>query len=222
MTFPKFNQFAITATEADVAASKVKKQFDGLTPGDHELEVLAIKPPTPTQSNPDWFRFQIQIGKPGSTLNDKGNYKGAIFHSVMVPTKDLSFNGKNGPTFFPFTMLSDFLIGFGIELNTTNAASVIPEVFAENNPLVGRKLKVKLGYKNNFIDYRAGKYVLCDKNGQPLITSAPNEFANRESAEGQSITDNFELSKFMEVLSVYPGEKPAATPAKKKRASADW
>lgn len=225
ITMPRFDGFQITVTDADIEASKTKKsEFTGLTPGEHELEVLAIKLQGPVQSNPSWFRFQFQLGKPGSTeKNDKGNFKGAIFNSVMIPTKDLTFTGKSGkPELFVFNMLADFLIGFGVELNKNNAPQVISENFSEPYVLLGRKIKVLLGHKNNYIDYRNGKYVLCDKGGNPLITSAPNEFANRASAEGQAITDNFELSKYLEVLRVFPGEKPAPAPAKKSRAKADW
>lgn len=232
-TFPKFSGFNITATDADVEAAKVKK-FDGLTPGEHELEVLDIKLVGPTQSNPDWFRFQFQLGKPGSTeLNDNGNFKGAIHHSVMIPTKDVYFVGKSGkPELFVFNMLSDFLIGFGIELKTSNVQQVISENFNETMPLKGRKLKAVIGYKSNYIDYRDGKYVLCDKDGKPCITSAPNEFANRASAEGQAITDGIEYGSMgkdgnrygpkLEVFNVFPGEKPAAAPVKKSRAKAEW
>jgi len=218
--FPKFGGFNISVTNEEVEASK-KSSGPRLTPGEHELEILDVDYKGPVKADETWLRFQVILGLPGTQKNDAGKFKGASYHSVMVPTKDIRYNDKLGV----FNMLQSFFDGLGEALVPTNVGELIPAYFSDPKQLTGLKLKVTLGYKKPYVDYVDGKFVIKSKDGSLYPTSVDNSFAARESAEGQAFTDNIELQKFMEVMRVHTGPKQkedSKPKTKKVKASADW
>lgn len=222
MTFPKFEGFSITVTDAEVAASK-KTAGPRIVPGDNELEILDVNYKAPVKADPTWLRYELVLGLPGTTRNEKGFYPGAVYYGVMVPTKDIRYNNKLGV----FNMLQNFFDGIGEALVASNVGQLVPAYFSDPKQLTGLKLKVTTGYKKHYIDFVDGKYVIKAKDGTPAITSAPNSFAARESAEGQAFTDSIDIQKYQEVLRVHPGAKQRAVEEKPKskpkaKASGDW
>lgn len=217
--FPKFGGFSISVSNEEVEASK-KSSGPRLTPGEHELEILDVEYKAPVQADNSWLRYQVVLGLPGSQRGDTGKFKGAIYHSVMVPTKDIRYNDKLGV----FNMLQNFFDGIGEQLVPTNVSQLVPAYFSDPKQLTGLKLKVTLGYKKPYIDYVDGKFMIKNKDGSPYPTSVENSFANRESAEGQAFTDAIEIQKFMEVIKTHQGVKVVKEQPKKAKAkaSADW
>jgi hypothetical protein len=218
--FPKFGGFSISVSNEEVEASKKSSGGPRLTPGEHELEILDVEYKAPVQADNTWLRYQVILGLPGTQRGDNGKFKGAIYHSTMVPTKDIRYNDKLGV----FNMLQNFFDGLGEALVPSNVGELIPAYFSDPKQLTGLKLKVTLGYKKPYVDYVDGKFVIKNKDGSLYPTSADNSFATRESAEGQAFTDNIDLQKFMEVVKVHPGVKAVKEQpkAKKQKASADW
>jgi len=219
-TFPKFEGFSITVTDAEVEASK-KSNGPRLTPGEHELEILDIEYKGPVQADNTWLRYSLVLGLPSTKRGDDGKFKGTVFNSVMIPTKDIRYNDKLGV----FNMLQNFFDGIGESLVPSNVKDLVPAYFSDPKQLTGLKIKVTLGYKKPYIDYVDGKFVIKNRDGSLYTTSAPNSFSARESAEGQAFTDSIELQKYMEVLRVHPGErvvKEAPKAKSKAKASADW
>jgi hypothetical protein len=217
MTFPKFNGFSITVTADDIAASKPAR----LLPGEHELEILDVEYKGPVQADNTWLRYSLTLGAPGSTKGDNGRFKGVVFHSVMIPTVDIKYKDGLGV----FNMLQGFFDGLGENLVPSTVPELVPAFFSDPKQLTGLKLKVTLGYKKPYIDLVDGKFVIKNKDGTPFVTSSPNAFANRESAEGQAFTDSIDLQKYIEVIRVHPGPKqrPEEKPkAKRAKTSSDW
>jgi hypothetical protein len=218
--FPKFGGFNISVTNEEVEASK-KTGGPRLTPGEHELEILDVDYKGPVKADETWLRFQVILGLPGTQKNDAGKFKGVIYHSVMVPTKDIRYNDKLGV----FNMLQSFFDGLGESLIPTNVGDLIPAYFSDPKQLTGLKLKVTLGYKKPYVDYVDGKFVIKSKDGSLYPTSVENSFAARESAEGQAFTDNIELQKCMDLMRVHTGPKQREEKPKgksKAKASSDW
>lgn len=218
--FPKFGGFSISVTNEEVEASK-KSGGPRLTPGEHELEILDVEYKAPVPADNTWLRYQVILGLPGTQRGENGKFKGAVYHSTMVPTKDIRYNDKLGV----FNMLQNFFDGLGEALVPSNVGELIPAYFSDPKQLTGLKLKVTLGYKKPYVDYVDGKFVIKNKDGSLYPTSVENSFANRESAEGQAFSDAIELQKFMEVTRVHAGPKQREDKPKgksKAKASADW
>jgi hypothetical protein len=216
MNLPKFDGFAISVSNEELEASK-KKPSISLKPGRQTLTILDAEYKGPVQADNSWLRFVLILGTEQSTKSEDGKYKGVTRHSVMVPTKDIKYNGKNGV----FFMLQEFMDGLGELLDVETVPKLIPAYFSDFKQLVGLKLDVTLGYKKPYIDYKDGKFFVVDKNGQTIITTG---FDSREAAQGQAITDNIDTDKsFIEVLRVHPGPKQRETAKpKKQRASSEW
>ena len=218
--FPKFEGFSITVTAEEVEASKT--YGPRLTPGEHELEILAVSYKGPVAADNTWLRYSLIVGTPDTKAGLDGKFKGVAYHNVMVPTQDIRYKDNLNV----FRMLQEFFDGLGELLDPTSVPTLIPQYFSDPKTLTGVKLKVLLGYKKPYVDFVDGKYVIKNKNGSLFNTSQANSFSARESAEGQAFTDAIELQKFIEILRIQPGvkviveAKPKSKP--KLKASADW
>jgi len=218
-TFPKFEGFAITVTAEEVEASK-KSFGPRLTPGEHELEILAVDYKGPIAADNTWLRYNLTVGFPDTKAGPDGKFKGVMYHNVMVPTQDIRYKEE----LKVFCILQAFFDGLGESLTPSTVSALIPQYFSDPKTLTGVKLKALLGYKKPYVDYVDGKYVIKNKDGTLFNTSQANSFSARESAEGQAFTDAIELQKYIEVLRIQPGVKTIveAKPKSKTKASTDW
>jgi hypothetical protein len=231
--FPKFEGFSISVTEADLAKDRAEQEakqaarFARLTAGEHELQIMAADYKGPVKADNTWLNFTLTLHLPGVEAGPDGKFKGAARLNVMVPTKDIRYNDN----LFMFTKLQALFDGLGEALVPSNVAELIPAYFGDPKQLTGLKLKVKLGYKADHIEFKDGKFIIADKFGKPLPTSnGVNSFATKEAAIGQAFTDNIAVTNNgydnkLEVLSVLPGPKQRVEQPKgksKAKASADW
>lgn len=231
--FPKFGGFSISVTNEELAAAKIKEEEERakrnarLTSGEHELEILAADYKGPVKADNSWLNFSLTLHLPGTEAQPDGKFKGAARLNVMVPTKDIRYNDN----LFMFTKLQALFDGLGESLVPNNVAELVPAYFSDPKQLTGLKLKVKLGYKADHVEYKDGKFIIADKFGKPLPTSnGVNSFATKEAAIGQAFADNIAVTSNgydnkLEVLSVLPGPKQRVEQPKgksKAKASADW
>lgn len=163
-----------------------------------------------------WFNLRFIMGNKGDkvTADNKvttkdGEKTQGIYFNVQVPTASVKYGLKGG--LFMFTKVQQFAAGFGDLLDTENAFSKIPKLFAEPSSFVGKTIKVRLGYEGAHTEFKDGKHYAMDAKGELLTLSAPNEFESRELAEGQMVMDGFEIKGFLAVLRVLPGQAPETT-----------
>ena len=213
-SMPKFN-FAVTVTDKDVQAANASKGGgDWLQAGRQKLEILKVEYKGTVQKDATWLRFSLTIGKPGTKPGDDGKYKGCIFHSVMVPTQDILYQGKLGV----FGMLSSFMAGLGVSLSASNTPEVVQKYFANFEGLTGMTLDVDLGFNGVHIVRENDLFYVVDKAKKRVPLSQPNEFQSRDAALGQAIVDGFDVKKYLDVLRVHPGELQEPKTAEKPKA----
>lgn len=198
---PKFN-FAVTVDDKAVAAANAARSGgDWLQAGKQTLEILKVEYKGTVSKDATWLRFSLTIGKPGTKPEADGKFKGCIFHSVMVPTQDIVYQGKLGV----FGMLSSFMAGLGVALTASNVPEVVTKYFTDFEGLTGMKLEVDLGYNGVHIVRENDLFHVVDKTKKRVPLSTENEFQSRDAALGQAIVDGFDVKKYLDVLRVHPG-----------------
>lgn len=218
-TFPSFDQFEISVTQADVDASQQGPAF--IQPGTQTLEVLDVeyKGIGENQKDKSWVQFNIYLGLPGTAIDPVDKWKGTIKYLQMVPTKDLKYNGG----MFPFVKLGEFFAAFGESLTVDNAKQLIPQYFSNADTLKGVKVSADVAYKGDHIALVNGKYSLCNVEGTPLTLAngVENSFAKRAQAKGQALGDGIKLQG-LEVAAFQAGEKQRDSKPKRAKASSEW
>lgn len=214
-TMPSFN-FAVTVDDKAVAAANASRAGgDWLQAGKQTLEILKVEYKGTVAKDATWMRFSLTLGKPGTKPEADGKFKGCIFHSVMVPTQDIVYQGKLGV----FGMLTSFFAGLGVSLAASNVAEVITKYFANFEGLTGMKLEVDLGYNGVHIIRENDLFYVVDKAKKRVPLQTENSFQSRDAAFGQATVDGFEVKKYLEVLRVHPGDlqEPAVKEVKKTK-----
>lgn len=215
MSVPSFNFDAFKPTLDDAAVAAELSKRDRLQPGEHELEILDISNRGYSEKEPTWLKFSLVLGRPGTKAEADGKFKGAIYHTTLVPTVDITYNGGLNV----FGMLQGFFAGLGQRLVPSNSGELIKQYFADFGALKGMKLKVVIGYQGNHIVRRDDKFIAVDKAGNPLQLSGGNSFDNYDAAFGAAAVEGIKIERYLNVLRILPGDlqEPAKKDEKKSR-----
>jgi hypothetical protein len=211
-SMPTYN-FAITLD--DNAVEQQLSQNDRLSVGDHELEILDVKlrDPKDGANEPTWLRFQLVLGRPGAKAGPDGKFKGAIYHTALVPTQDITYNGKVNV----FGMLQSFFSALGQRLVPSNTPELVMQYFSDYTKLKGMKVKATIGYSGNYIAKIDGSWSVVDRGGKPVALDG-NSFDSYDAAFGAAAIADIKVERFMGVLRFQPGElqEPVKAEAPKK------
>jgi hypothetical protein len=214
-TVPSFNFDAFKPTFDDAAVAAELSKRDRLQAGEHTLEILDASCKGYTEKEPTWLKFSLVLGRPGTKAEADGKFKGAQYHTVLVPTVDITYNGGLNV----FGMLQSFFAGLGQRLQASNAPELIKQYFADFKGLVGMKLKVTLGYQGNYVTKIDDKWTAVDKAGKPLSLSSGNGFDSYDAAFGAASVDGIKVERYLNVTRILPGDlqEPAKKDEKKTR-----
>ena len=122
--------------------------------------------------------------------------------NVSVPTESLSFNGKDDN--YPKTKLLQLLSALGYDVTPKNLGTILEQTFGRPEKMVGRRMKIEVGYDGAHLIPSGGKFNLVSRWGRPLkdkATGEPLSFSDRDSAELYCESNQVKLQKFPVITS---------------------
>lgn len=125
---------------------------------------------------------------------------------VEVPTTaERSFLHGSKKSLGPYNKLEQFLKGFGVVLEYSNAIFTIEKLFSNpEETFVGKTFTARMGYTTNHTkflgkDGEVSQYQICDKNGAPIVDKV---FAGFEAADTYATANSLKLQGFPKILEV--------------------
>ncbi len=192
---PSFN-FKSSFSEADVVkdATSGAKEQKVFQPGTYDLKVLTAEYHQ-QMSDQTWSGYKLSLGIDTRSIRTY----------VSVPTSSPLYSRPGAkPTMFLFHKFRDFLRGLGEDASVDNLNKTIQKLFADPSKLVGKVLKVTIGYKGPHSVYvEKGVYKLVDKDGKEVV---PNTFPDRDSVKAFAAVNGTLLEDFPEILKVHVKE----------------
>ncbi len=178
------------------------------SPGTYDLKVLDFKhhisqknPEGVASGDPTWLVYSATLG---------GTDARSIMTFVLLPTvKDTYDKPGLANRHFAILNVKKFLKSLGMPINSAeDRVDAINLLLNEPDFVVGRPIKVKIGYKGPYVKYEpeTRSYVLCRKDGELFVEDT---FKDRDSAVALAATMNLSVSQFPEVLNFIEAEVEA-------------
>ncbi len=198
MSIKKFN-FVSTITEAElVKVESGPKQSKNFEPGEYDLKIIdasinvtAANPTGRSPKDPNWFVVKLVLGGVG----DK-----TINHYLLVPTITDLFNPESGsknPRFM-FTKFREFLRGAGLPAAVDEITETLETYFLDVIQLIGKEVKVVIGYEGNHLRYNADKtYSIVDAAEDKELFD--DKFPDRDSGIAFAASLNMTLHPFTKI-----------------------
>lgn len=233
--FDEKNDF--TDEELEAASRPAER----IVPGQRAtLKILSAKWNGPA-SDPTWHKLNLIIGLPGWTATQEGDKTvikdandkrtSALYHTLMVPTKNIGFIGQNATDSSPnvFMTFTRFMLGLGYDVHPGNFRERIKELFDPAlTRFIGKTFEAVPGYLGNYYAYEDKVCRIVDLNGKPVKIRGkvggeekdiPNEFRNRQEAYVFALQYKVKVDEnpMMRLIAILPGQDTAeAAPVKKK------
>ena len=195
----KFGGFKVSAEQLAVAEKqptdrkREKKEVKFFLPGQHEVEISLLDEKDPVKSDNTWINYWLEVTGTGEKRTGV---------NVSVPTESLTFNGKEDN--YPKTKLLQLLSALGYEVTPKNLATILEQTFGRPEKMVGRRMKIEVGYDGAHLIPSGGKFNLVSRWGRPLkdkATGEPLSFSDRDSAELYCESNQVKLQKFPVITS---------------------
>lgn len=191
-------QLAVSEKPAKTAQKKEKKEVKFFLPGQHEVEISLLEEKNPVASDTTWINYWLEVTGTGEKRTGV---------NISVPTASLAFNGKEDN--YPKTKLLQLLTALGYEVSPKNLASILEQTFGKPERMVGRRMKIEVGYDSAHLLPSGGKFNLVSRWGRPLKdkgTGEPLAFSDRAAAELYCETNKVKLQKFPVITSFLNAE----------------
>lgn len=195
----KFGGFKVSAEQLAVAEKqptekrREKKEVKFFLPGQHEVEISLLEEKDPVKSDNTWINYWLEVTGTGEKRTGV---------NVSVPTESLSFNGKDDN--YPKTKLLQLLSALGYDVTPKNLGTILEQTFGKPEKMVGRRMKIEVGYDGAHLIPSGGKFNLVSRWGRPLKdkgTGEPLSFSDRDSAELYCESNQVKLQKFPVITS---------------------
>lgn len=158
----------------------------------------------PCKADPTWIKLKVTIA------HDRRE----IRKLVLVPTESITYGPDQ--TSGPFGMLIKFLAAFGVELNTKNSGTVIPDVFSDPSCFVGQRCDITVGHNGHYAHYvDRNTYHLYSRSDRPICekgTANPISFPSADACEVYCEHHKIEFSPWPEVRFINPPTTPSDKP----------
>ena len=190
----KFGGFKVSDDQLAVAEKqtperkKEKKEVKFFLPGEHEVEISLLEEKDAVKSDPTWINYWMEVTGTGEKRTGV---------NISVPTESLSFNGKDEN--YPKTKLLQLLTSLGYNVTSKNLASILESTFGKPEKMVGRRLRINVGYDGAHLQPKSGKFNLVSRWGRPLKDKSSGEelsFNDRAAAELYCESNKIKLQKF--------------------------
>ncbi len=190
----KFGGFKVSDEQLAVAEKqtperkKEKKEVKFFLPGEHEVEISLLEEKDAVKSDPTWINYWMEV-------TGTGDKRTGV--NISVPTESLSFNGKDEN--YPKTKLLQLLTSLGYNVTSKNLASILESTFGKPEKMVGRRLRINVGYDGAHLQPKSGKFNLVSRWGRPLKDKSNGEelsFNDRAAAELYCESNKIKLQKF--------------------------
>lgn len=206
----KFN-FRSNLSEKEIVKNEEEsksKDPKSFKPGTYELKIISAEFNKPLAGDTSWLSYKIRLG---SDTRSIGSY-------VSVPTSGPFYN-KPGMDpknkMFMFHKFREFLKSLGEESSVESLNRVISKLFKDPSALVGKALKVDVGYKGPHSVYvEKGQYKIVDKSGTKDLSD--QIFPDRDSAKAHAASLGMVLQDFPEVIKLH------ARPVEAKKEDKGW
>jgi hypothetical protein len=213
-TMPKFNFQDPGITEEEFVKAE-KFVSSALPEGTHEVQVVGSRFMGMSDKDPTWMKYRLFYAPIGSTAkvvdvegklrvqDGQGNTVPSSSEFVLVPTQTVLYNRAESkrPTAV-FANLKKVLAGLGEELNTTTL-DILPPLFGQSDQLVGRHLKIVLGYTKNYVKYDEANetYSIVSKTGDKLtLADGINSFDSRDQAIACAAINDIKIQEYIDIL----------------------
>ena len=190
----KFGGFKVSEDQLAVAEKqttekkKEKKEVKFFLPGEHEVEISLVQEKDAVKSDSSWLNYWMEV-------TGTGDKRTGV--NISVPTESLSFAGKDDN--YPKTKLLQLLASLGYDVTTKNLASILESTFGKPEKMVGRRLRIKVGYDGVHLLPKSGKFNLVSRWGRALKDKSSGEelsFSDRAAAELYCESNKVKLQKF--------------------------
>ena len=192
-----------------------------IRPGVHEVTGLSARYTGPSKSDSTWNKLELVY---------ENVAKKTIKETILVPTSTLEFNTEAGTTtFFCFQKLGRVVAALGMTMGETldSNGSVLNEMFSQpEKSLVGRPLKVTVGYTGNYLEWLGksadGQKQYAVKNAKDGSTLAGKDgktliFADVDAAKAHCEQNQITVQGFANVL-----EHAVSASGSSAKAAANW
>lgn len=176
-------------SEPKAYEKKVTKFF---SPGEYDLKVLEAELTDAVCKDPSWKQLALK-------LCDAEEIK-SVRVWVQFPTESLDYTGttEKGAKFNVDTLLA-VVRAFGYSTATSSLVASIAAVFENPSKLVGKTVKVKIGYRGNHLEKVGGQWTLVDYKGAK-VPGAPSA-ESLEDMKGLLESKAIKYSAFPEIVS---------------------
>jgi hypothetical protein len=96
------------------------------------------------------------------------------------------------------------LSALGYDVTSKNLGTILEQTFGKPEKMVGRRMKIEVGYDGAHLIPSGGKFNLVSRWGRPLKdkgTGEPLSFSDRDSAELYCESNQVKLQKFPVITS---------------------
>jgi hypothetical protein len=203
---PKFDNSVDSLSEEDFAEveseAKTSKVFK---PGQHDV-TIAEADWKKSKSDDRWILVNLKL---------EGTAGKQVYTNVHVPLANVTkFRSQAGTeSTFVFRKFKTFCAGLGFPLTAANVKEVVTGNFFPVSKLVGRPLKVVVGYEKGHVEWHGKdekgvnqyKLVLADGNTLVGPTNQPVLFADRAAAINYAKEKKIAVDAFPTVLDILEG-----------------
>lgn len=196
---PKFN-FKSTATEADIQKTEEdskKNEPSMFKPGTYDLKVLSAEYHKPLAGDPTWHGYQLKLGSDTRSIR--------LYVSVPTSGPEYKKPGMDPKhKMILFHKFREVLRGLGEDPSVDALNKTINKLFSKPTALVGKVLKVDVGYKGPHAQYiEKGVYKLVDRDGKEMI---PQTFSDRDSVVAHAAMLGKQVDLFVEILKIHKND----------------
>jgi hypothetical protein len=111
-------------------------------PGQHDVTIADVEINGMSEKDDTWVKLCVHL---------KGTGEKTIRSYLQVPTDRLKYGAKNST--WPLKTLKNFCAALGQPLPVENIKTVLNNVFAKPEKLVGRPLVIQVGYQKGYVKY---------------------------------------------------------------------
>jgi hypothetical protein len=192
----KFGGFKVSDSQLAVAEKtttttekkREKKEVKFFLPGEHEVEISVLDEKDAVKSDNTWINYWLEVTGTGEKRTGV---------NISVPTESLAFNGKEDN--YPKTKLLQLLTALGYNVTSKNLGSILENTFGKPEKLVGRRLRITVGYDGAHLLPKNGKFNLVSRWGRAMKDKTSGEelsFSDRAAAELYCESNKIKLQKF--------------------------
>lgn len=186
----------LSKTEFDSHAKDMGKFVN--EPGTYDMLIKAVSfKDTPSEKDSAWISAEILLETPdGKTMK----------HFALVPTECRnSFLFGADKSTFALENLQNFLRGLGVAFDFENGMAQVASIFGNVNNLIGKTLKVRVGYKGPTVKY-LGKEEHVVVKSDFVTPAVDGVFKTKDAAIAAANEAGIAKSKlsYANVLEIFP------------------